>query len=147
MLRGAFGEPNNRPFLFGYLRLLQLGKSGSIDFLVDTGADTTCVHPGDLTRIAGEPLNWLYAGDQSLVRGLGDTVTVYPLEVVLSFRDDLNLYMYSLTIDVPDPEQVPPIVPILGRDVLQHWRMVYNPTGNQLDFDVQHADNVRPIGP
>ena len=48
MIRGHFHE--GRPFIDGLLRVWS-GGFGVIHFLVDTGADSTIVHPADYRAI------------------------------------------------------------------------------------------------
>ncbi len=50
MIIGRFDE-YGRPFIRGRLFIPRLGIDSEIDFLLDTGADVTCLHPGDLRLI------------------------------------------------------------------------------------------------
>ena len=49
MIIGEFGLMG-RPFVEGYLRIPRFNLTANITFLVDTGADVTCIHPREPTR-------------------------------------------------------------------------------------------------
>lgn len=144
MLRGWLEDPNRAPYVSGYVLLPDLATGGRISFLVDTGADSTCVHPASLIwPIAGYPglrnLPWSYAS------GIGGSVTVYRADGVILFHEKAKLYMYRVSIDLPDPDEADFIPPLLGRDILQHWHMKYDPRRGKVGFDVRHADTIRRI--
>ena len=49
MIRGEFDPRNyNRPTVTGVVRVDQLGVERVVDFLLDTGADATCLHYPDV---------------------------------------------------------------------------------------------------
>ena len=60
MIVGNFGD-DGRPAVGARLQLPRFGVSYDVEFLVDTGADVTCLHPKDATR-AGVPFDRLRAG-------------------------------------------------------------------------------------
>lgn len=61
------GEP--APYVEARVHLPRLGLSGTVDFLLDTGADATTLHPGDTGKIPID-LNTL-SQDSISVRGIG----------------------------------------------------------------------------
>ncbi len=56
MIIGGFDE-YGRPFIRGRLSIPRLDINSEIDFLLDTGADVTCLHSGDLRQIGTETLH------------------------------------------------------------------------------------------
>ena len=70
MIRGEFGSMG-RPVVEGYLRLPRFDIARVITFLVDTGADTTCIHPKD-GRLAGIPFDLLEHAVTSIGRDIID---------------------------------------------------------------------------
>ena len=73
------------------------------------------------------------------------TIFREPASLVFS-EPRTNVYVYSLDIDVLQPEPVNDNMPsLLGRDVLNRWRMSYNATNGRLFFKVLSADLTVPI--
>ena len=55
-------------------------------------------------------------------------------------------YGYDLTVDIAKPENVSGEIPsLLGRDIIDRWRMVYDRTDDLLEFTVRSADAVRNV--
>ena len=71
MIIGEFGLMG-RPFVEGYLRLPRFDLTANITFLVDTGADVTCIHPRD-SRPARVPFDLLRGSVIS--QGIGGQAT------------------------------------------------------------------------
>ena len=73
MLTGRFGGTTGRPYIEGRLFLPRLGIDGNISFLLDTGADSSILMPGDALRLK-VPYDQL-TGDSPAV-GLGERFIV-----------------------------------------------------------------------
>ena len=78
---GRFG----RPYVRCRLSMSRLGVGGRIIFLVDTGADSTYLHPGDGVEL-GVPFDLLQG--RSTTRGIGGTASYFSEPAVLVFTDD-----------------------------------------------------------
>ena len=52
MITGRFEEATGRPFLEGRLILPRLNVQGEVSFLMDTGADSSVLMPGDAGRLS-----------------------------------------------------------------------------------------------
>ena len=144
MLRGRFGNTSGRPYLEGRLVLPDLRMVTDISFCVDTGADRTVLLPGDGTRM-GIDFTKLTRETESV--GVGGLSRNYIESAVLAFSDPgrfLYVYMIDVEISPPSPE-IMDIPSLLGRDILNRWRMIYNPTRNRLSFEVLSADVILPI--
>lgn len=119
--------------------LPRLAIEGDVSFLMDTGADTSVLMPGD-ARNLGVPYH-LLEGDREC-GGIGGTVHSFVERAILVFAHPARtLYGYDLEIDImpyaPDMEEVPSL---LGRDVLDCWRIVYDPSGAGLRAKPRSAD-------
>ncbi len=141
MLIGRFGRTSHRPYIAGRLFLPRLNVAGDISFLLDTGADSSIIMPVDGRRL-GIQYDQLQ-GDREC-GGIGGTVHCYVERAVLVFNDPgVELYAYDLEIDVmqydPEMEDVPSL---LGRDVIDRWRITYDPQGVGLKVKVRSADRI-----
>lgn len=111
-------------------------------FLVDTGADSTYLHPRDGAD-ASVPFDLLQG--RSTSRGIGGTASYFPEPAVLLFADEATGqdYGYQISINVAKPGDVSDRIPsLLGRDVIRRWQMDYDPTNSRLAFAVRDADFV-----
>ena len=140
MILGEFGAAG-RPFVEGYLTLPRFGVTRKITFLVDTGADATCIHPRD-GRPAAIPFEQLERPIAS--NGVGGTATYFREPVVLEFVDaesrEVRRYEVDVFIAKPAPDSghsINRLHSLLGRDVIDRWRMLYDRTDNLLEFTVK----------
>ena len=145
MIRGRFGQTTGRPYIEGRLIIPKLNVDAIVSFLVDTGADTSLLAPAD-GRAVGVDHQRLGKVVTSLgTGGLAESQTV---RASLVFTDPGRAhYIYHLDpLDVavphPDIDEMPSL---LGREVLDRWRMTYDPTKPELSFRVRSADRVVPI--
>ena len=145
MILGEFG-PAGQPVVAGYLTLPRLGIARNITFLVDTGAHATCIHPRD-GMAAAIPFDQLENPVTS--HGVGGPATYFRERAVLEFVDGDAREIRSHGVDVliakpaAEPLHTMNRLPsLLGRDIIDRWRMVYDRTDGVLEFTVQSADAV-----
>ena len=136
MIRGKF-DMNGRPLLWGRLHFNRLNVGGNIEFLVDTGASHTCLHPQDGMRLKvpyHRLRNPIYAS------GIGGDSKYYREPAVLFFTDGQLLRAYSVLILVADPtEHNDDLSSLLGQSMLQNWNVHhYRPSG-RLSFGAKFA--------
>lgn len=144
MIRGEFG-PAGQPYVEGFLTLPRFGLSRNITFLVDTGAHATCIHPRD-GMAAAIPFNQLENPVTS--DGVGGPATYFRERAVLEFVDGEAREIHSYEVDVliakpaADPmHSINRLPSLLGRDIIDRWRMVYDRTDGVLEFTVRSADS------
>ena len=79
--------------------------------------------------------------------GLGGLAGVNLEPAVVVFTDPgKNLYCYQIDLEIIRPSQYLVGLPsLLGRDILNNWRMRYSPVTRRLSFFVHRADDVLPI--
>lgn len=144
MFRGRFGDTSGRPYVEGRLILPQLKMSSDISFLVDTGADICLLHPIDGVRM-GIDYTKLGGDEESLGTGGLSHNFVEPALVIFS-EPKRFLYVYHINLSIaphlPDLMELPSL---LGRDILDQWRMIYNPSKKRLTFEVISADVTIPL--
>ena len=148
MLTGRFRGTHRRPFLRGIVRVPLFGIQQPVEFLVDTGADTSALMPRDSVRL-GIPFTQLARGPGSI--GIGGPSNEYVARASISFLDsDGRIHSYLLDLAIVGAGSGVDVLPsLLGRDILNRWRMVYDPSIDELSFEVHTADRTlapRPSG-
>ena len=146
MLTGRFGDTTGRPYIEGRLILPRLKIRGDISFCVDTGADRSLLHPGDGERI-GIDYTKLSGATESV--GVGGICRNFVEPALLVFSEPkrfLYVYMIPLAISPASPD-IMDLPSLLGRDILDQWRMIYDPAKKRLTFHVVSADVTVPIPP
>ena len=137
----------DRPCLRCRLSLPRLGITvEDITLLVDTGADTSYLHPRDGV-VAGVPFDLLQGRSRS--QGIGGTASYFPEPAMLLFIDEsaARYYGYRISVNVAKPGDVSDRIPsLLGRDVIRRWQMDYDPTNSRLAFTVRDADFTMAVG-
>ena len=144
MFTGRFGDTSGRPYVEGRLILPRLKIRGDVSFCVDTGADRSLLHPGDGERI-GIDYTKLSGATESV--GVGGICRNFVEPALLVFSEPkrfLYVYMIPLAISPPSPD-IMDLPSLLGRDILDRWRMTYDPARKRLTFHVVSADVTVPI--
>ena len=117
---------------------------GYVSFLVDTGADRTTLMQADGLRLSLD-YSRLWNATQAL--GVGGLATIFSEPASLIFSEPrTSVYVYSLDVDILQPKPINENTPsLLGRDILNRWRMSYNAANKRLFFKVLSADLTVPI--
>lgn len=138
MLRGRFGDTSGGPYLEGRLILPQLNVQGDISFLVDTGADSTVIMPLDAIKL-GVDYSKLSGSKTSVgVGGIAQMFTESAAVIFLEGSRTLHMYFIEVSIASYTPE-IADLPSPLGRDVLDNWRIHYNPASGTLTCKVNSA--------
>ena len=131
MIVGRF-DARGRPILRARLRVPRFNVDDEVNFLVDTGAVNTCLHPFDAEFI-GFPFAELR--DPFDMAGVGGSQSYYrePAQVILNDSDGDRTFDITLSVaspQLPTPSNPRPVVnrlpSLLGRDVLNRLRMDYD---------------------
>jgi hypothetical protein len=144
VLTGRFGDTSGRPYIEGRLSIPRLKVAGNISFLVDTGADQTLLMPDDARFLS---IDFSMLRSKSLASGIGGASGVFLEPAYLLFTEpSKRVYAYSIRLLISEPLANHVGVPsLLGRDVLDRWRMVYEPSQGKLIFTVKSADRTAKI--
>lgn len=144
MLKGRFGDTTGSPYIEGRLLIPRFNIKGDMSFLVDTGADDTVLMQTDGDRLG---LDYSLLENVTQASGLGGTANLYQEPAYLLFIEPgKKAYVYGLNIQVLEPDPAYDTLPsVLGRDILNRWRMSYNATTKRLFFKVLSADLTRAI--
>lgn len=133
MIQGEFIY-DGFPTLTATVSIPETNTHGSVDFLVDTGATTTLIHPNDAERLAID-FGKLKNEDNSF--GVGGRSKVFQEKAELIFHDEdgQTTQSYQLEISIAEPSEHNNNFPsLLGRDILNRMTMVYDPRNNTLNF-------------
>ena len=135
MITGYFDQ--DEPYVQGRLIIDRLGIDDYVEFLVDTGAYSTVLHPMDGSRM-GCRYDML-AEEPEYVHGIGGSQECFPQQGTILFSDDVGKYQFELTIDIirpdPDPEAVVNTLPsLLGRDFINFRLLHYDHNDGLLRF-------------
>lgn len=106
--------------------------SGNVEFLVDTGAHRTCLHPRDAIAL-GMDLTKLDYTEPSW--GIGGAAHYSPQDAyVLFFHGDIQVEKVEVLVAQPTNDNLG-LPSLLGRDIINRWTMVYAPRSSQLRFE------------
>ena len=126
-----------KPYVNGHIDIRRLGVRGPVKFLVDTGADITCIHPRDGASLF-IPYDDLRCPKD--VGGIGGWSPRYPEKAILAFRESVGspVHHYYIEVRIGKPEDVDERFPsVLGQDVLCHWRTIHEPALSRVEFHVR----------
>ena len=137
MILGEFDD-RGRPLVEGRLIAPRLGVDESLLFLLDTGADVTCLHPADAKNV---DLPFSQLRNRVSYRGVGGTSPYFVEPALLSFTDKLQARLYAVQLLIAEPNESNRALPsLLGRDVINHWHVSYDPASSRLECAVRHSD-------
>ena len=124
MIAGRFTD-DGLPIIECTVFLPRFGLRGQITFMIDTGSDTTILHP----RAAADlrcPFDLLDNPDEFI--SAGGFLLYYTEPAVLSFNDsDGGTREFEIDISIAKPDPLTDeLDSLLGRDVLNRVRMEYD---------------------
>ena len=145
LVKGSFDIDDRRPYVQGLLFIPRLGKNRRIDFLVDTGSDSTILNSND-GKMMGIDYGRLRYTEP--IYGVGAKTKASVHSAIVTFAtDDGPLVLYNIRLDItpnlPDTDILPSQ---LGTDVLHRWRMYWDSHQDRLEFEVLSSDTVLPEG-
>lgn len=143
MLRGRFGDTTGRPYFDARVVLPRLEAKENVSFIFDTGADSSVLMPLDARRL-GIDLSKL--DEAGTATGIGGTQKRFIEPAIVIFADDNLLYAYRIQIGIISPSPETMTVPsLLGRDIIDRWRVTYDKPGNTLSAHVVSATARIPV--
>lgn len=127
-----------QPFVKARVTIPRLGVQRVVDFLVDTGADRTCVNYRDAALMGLFP-EILRGSERTYAAGVGGGARYFREDARLEFLsadDDGQSDEQSVRLLIADLSDRPQAMPsLLGWDVLNLYRMVYSPAERRLELD------------
>lgn len=126
----SWSNPLSALYVHTTVRLSRLGIEGTVDFLIDTGADMTCLHPQDAGRLGISPDR---AQQSVMSAGVGGTLQYYREEAILTFQDqDGSDLLFYCDIHISQDPAVDALPSLLGRDFLNRCRLLADNPENQV---------------
>ena len=142
MIVGRFGDTTGRPYVGARLLLPRFNVTANLSFLVDTGADRSMLMPVDIIRMG---IDRGILEKQIDVGGVGGSTVGFREKAVLAFAGQRHRssIFYSIEILIAQDDRNLMRTPsLLGRDVLDRWKISYDPHNNELSFTVRSADLI-----
>ena len=82
-------------------------------------------------------------GDMRTSRGIGGSSLYFREPAILSFSDGALVRLYEVELLIAEPNVAVDSLPsLLGRNVINHWYMEYDPANDRLEITVRHADRT-----
>jgi hypothetical protein len=116
-------------------------------FLIDTGSDRTILSGADLFRfgtgrVHKKPRKTIEADTY------GKAVVFRELPVVVGFRTRHHVLQYDVEVCIPPDEDLERDIPsLLGRDILNRWRVVVDYPKRELSLLARTWDGRYPVSP
>ena len=138
MLYGRFGESSGRPYFAAWVAIPRLGIAGSVSFIFDTGADSSILMPADAANLGVDPGT---LADPVESFGIGGSAPTSVEPAHFAFADGDAIYGYDIQLLVHLPTDNAMRVPsLLGRDVIDRWRVTYDKPAGMLAAEVISSD-------
>ena len=134
-----------RPYMKARVEIPRLSVGGALNFLIDTGADRTTIHPVDLQAIGVRHPD-LDASQKWDCSGIGGTVAYSMEKVVLHFKKvDLcqEVAIGPLELGFFNNAQEGRLPSLIGRDVLSQGSLMHDFIGNQLHLDLHSGEEIK----
>ena len=130
MIKGEFDPYNhNRPTVTGVVQINELGIECVVDFLLDTGADATCMHYPDVAVAEVDQDRLKEIGALREFGGVGGDAKYRQASADITFEDtDRRSRTYAIEMLVADVSQetMGERPSLLGRDILDLHLIVYD---------------------
>ena len=129
----SYFDQAGQPWVWVRLTIPRLGVVNHwVLFLIDTGADITCLNPYD-GRLIGCPFDELV--NPAVFGGISGAHTYYIEPAIISLQEDDTAFTFEVPLSIAKPHPVVDEAPsLLGRDVLNLVRMDYDFPGGRLDL-------------
>jgi hypothetical protein len=134
----GFFFPKDVPRVTAALHLPRLGKGGSVQLLVDTGAGHCVIHPLEARRLHLDFDHDFQGRPREPLKGIGggEEVWLEPAEITLLHHDGQETFIQEeIRIAVPTGDNQD-LFSLLGRDILSRFRLVYCSPKRELTLTV-----------
>lgn len=119
--------------------------TGNVYFCVDTGTGYTTLMARDVSAIG---IDETQLDDELGLVTVGGEAPVFLEPAFVQFTDAgaSRVYAYRIVIAIATSASTMHIPSLLGRDVINRWRIDYHPTAGALTGEVISADEVVDLG-
>ena len=133
MITGWFDQ-RKRPYIRGVVLIPRFRVWQSVNFLLDTGADLTCLHSKDAKSLQ-IPEHALHGATNR--DGVGGGADYFQENATILFADGSKSVSYNIVLNIacdPGTDRVPAL---LGRDIFNHWYIEYDLASRKLQCTVR----------
>ena len=131
MIVGYF-DLDGAPIVLAYVAIERLQMGGWVEFLVDTGADATALHPADAKRLG---CDFDMLGAPFIVGGIGGGSEYCSEPATITLEGDDSDYETNIEIDIAIPDDDNDDLPsLLGRNIINSLQMEYDYNAGILHF-------------
>jgi aspartyl protease len=127
-----------RPTIVGLLSIPRLGLRGFVQFLIDTGADMTLIHPRDMSNLGIQPSRHFAGSATASSGGIGGMAQQYlePCDLFLQ-HDDGTWNQISILLRFAMPDRSNAQHPsLLGRDIMHYFTLTFNQDAGLVNLDL-----------
>ena len=122
----------------GHVPLPRLGKRGNVSFIFDTGANTSLLMALDGQRME---IDYGRLENEETSLGIGGISENFIESAYLAFVGDAALYGCEIELRICKPaEELMTIPSLLGRDIIDRWRVTYDKSAWELLAEVISSD-------
>ena len=117
-----------------------------VHFCLDTGTDYTTLMPRDASSMR---IDHAQLDDELVLATAGGAASVFLEPALVQFTDlgASRAYTYRIMMAIAAPSVGIMRVPsLLGRDIINRWRIDYHPTAGALTCEVMAADETIDLG-
>ncbi len=131
-----------RPHIAARVDIPSLRVSGFVSFLIDTGADQTVLMPPDARRLG---VDHSVLTTTTISAGVGGSSTDFVEDAQVVFTDEV-FHIYRTRLIVMAPREGAESLPsLLGRNILNRWRLVFDYPKTILSARVASSDQQIPL--
>ncbi len=150
MIHGRFGDTTGRPYVEGKFAFPHQRENtwAWCSFIIDTGAERSVLVPVDARRMG---LDRTQLAQPASSLGIGGNANGHNEFAFIVLGDDElgELYRFDVTAFIPedsaDMQEIDGSV--LGRDVLDKVRLVYDKPAGEVTFEVKQSTHTMPVSP
>lgn len=145
MIKGRFGDSTTAPYVGGTIAIHGYRRQ-NVSFLVDTGADKTVLMPADSALLGIDHSKLKHV---VVCKGVGGDAYGDVLHGIVTFVDENGgLFTYKVEVIVLEPTENNKDTPsLLGRDIINRWRMYYDFGLRRVEFEPESSDNFMAAKP
>lgn len=140
MITGYFDD-EGRPRIRGNIYIPRLAIGERVWFLLDTGSDITCVGASDANTLH---IQRRRLGVPTAIGGIGGRGYFSTEKALVAFEngaDDSRFSVYEIDLHIAYSE-TGSLPSLLGRNIINRWRIDYDPTNGVLECAVRSADSA-----
>jgi hypothetical protein len=142
MLIGRYVGSQMRPMIEAHVSIPSIKAGGFVQFLIDTGADTTTITPADGKRLR---VDYAKLTREDHAMGYTGASVDFICDAVVTFAEGgLVEYQFQAELRLTKPEPGLPelfmLPSLLGRDILNRWQTTFDPVAETITANVISYD-------